>query len=484
MAVVDLNLCIPEGKDGTRQLLPKQKQFYDCALDPNGPKYILYAGGVGSAKTTIGCITVLSMAVQFPGDYLICRLFNPELRITSYKTFLDLCPKELIAEHRVADQIVKIKSTGGKVSNVIFRGLEEPDKHRSLNLNAAWIDESSQVSEAAFVLLQSRLRGPYVRKILLTTNPAGRDWQWRNFVDQKNLPEVAKPWFKLIKAPSTENKHLPDGYVQSMLATYSKERIDREIYASFDSFAGQIYSEFDRSVHVIKPFKVPDEWTKIVGCDHGFRNPTAWVFGAVDYDGNVYIYREFYKREWTIQELCRGKTVEGRREPGLSEIIGREKITGAYIDPSTKAVKSQTGASDFDTYLDHLPRGFPLFPAKNDVQNGIDRVKTYLKVDEKTKKPRLYIFDSCVNLLDELVQYQWQEQPDGMVGRQNPKEEPKKVNDHACDALRYLLMSRPDAPTVKDLKAEALKVNTLEASLQRDLDRIKNPKPKDPFQDW
>src|SRR2546430_8857423 len=52
----------------------------------------------------------------------------------------------------------------GRVSNVIFKQLDESDKLRSLNLSGFYIDESSQVSEAAFMLLQGRLRGPGLRK--------------------------------------------------------------------------------------------------------------------------------------------------------------------------------------------------------------------------------------------------------------------------------------------------------------------------------
>ncbi len=157
MATIDLNNLFPESLTHARGPLPKQRQFLDAALDPNGPSYIAYIGGVGSGKSMIGCITMICLAVLFPGDYLICRQFRPELTITTLKTFLELCPKELIAEYRVADGIVKIRAVNGKVSNVIFRGLEEPDKHRSLNLNAAFIDESSQVSLDAFLLLQSRI---------------------------------------------------------------------------------------------------------------------------------------------------------------------------------------------------------------------------------------------------------------------------------------------------------------------------------------
>ncbi len=483
--LLDLNFCFPEPVKGKRGPLPKQQQFLDSALSADGPKYTLYCGGIGSGKTLIGCITVLCWAVLHPGDYLICRQFAPELKITTLKTFLEICPPELIVEHRVADAIVKIKSANGKISNVIFRQLEEPDKLRSLNLSGFYIDESSQVSEAAFMLLQGRLRGPGLRKGVLTTNPAGHDWQFQWFVKQdmftdKNIAKL----FKLIQAPSTENKHLPIGYVQTIMATWSKERIEREIYGSMDSFEGQVYSEFRRDIHVIQPFRIPDDWTRVIGIDHGYRNPAAWVWGAVDHDDNLYIYREFYKREWLIEEICKkGKTdpKTGDYSPSVTLLMGKERISEAHIDPSTRQVRGTTAGTDWEAYVDNLPTGFPLMCANNDKGPGIDRVKSFLKLDEGTGKPRMYLFNTCTNLIEEMSQYKYAELTTGQQGRVNEKEEPVKNNDHACDALRYLVMSRPEAPTIGTDPYKLIQYNSVEGELHRYLENKRKPPVKDPW---
>lgn len=483
MSVIDLNKCFPEGPDGTsRGPLPKQKAFLDALLDPKGPAYCLYSGGVGSGKTLIGCIATIILAVLYPGDYLVCRLYNPELKLTTYKTFLEICPPELIAEHRVADQIIKIRSQGGKVSNVIFRGLEEPDKHRSLNLNAAYIDESSQVSEEAFTLLQSRLRGKHVRKIYMTTNPNGHTWQYRYFIKKDWGNDKAKKQFFHISAPSHENVHLPEGYVQNMYDTWSVDRIKREVEGSWDAFAGQIYSEFSRHTHVIKPFKIPDDWTRFIGADHGYRNPACFLWCAVNYDGDLFVYKELYQSEWIIQELCNGKG----GEKGIIALNGSDKIDGIWIDPSTKANRGKD--SDFQTYLDFLPKEWPLIPANNEVETGIDRVKQYLKLSKKgngKEEPRLFIFDNCVNLIEQMTQYKYEELTPGQEMLKNVKETPVKRDDHAVDALRYAVMSRPEAPRKEDRSAHKRNEYGLSGALQRELHDIKTGagKQTDPWGD-
>lgn len=477
---INIQDCFPCAKDGSRGPLPKQQQFLNAALNPKGPSYVLYSGGVGSGKTLIGCITILTMAIMESGDYLIARLYNPELKITTYKNFLEICPPELIIDHRVADQIVKIKSSNGGVSNIIFRGMEEPEKHKSLNLNAAYLDECSQISEEAFTILQGRLRGRAFRKIIATTNPNGHSWLYRYWIKKDFSNERARNNFVAFHAPSTENTHLPDGYVDSMLDSWSDERIKREVMGSWDAFQGQVYTEFERSKHVIKPFVVPKEWTRFVGLDHGYRNPACAIWCAMDYDGNVYAYKEFYQNEWIIEEIVKGRKGIG---PGLSQLTGNDKIDGIWVDPSTKADRGKE--SDFTTYLDYIPKEWSLIPANNEVANGIDRIKQLLKCDSRTSEPRLFFFDTCSNLIEQMAQYRYEELTPGQEMAKNIKESPVKKDDHAVDALRYAIMSRPEEPKIADLKAKQREQATLSGSVQRELHDLKQKgKTLDVFKDY
>lgn len=475
--VLDLNRLFPPAADGSHSPLPKQAEFLRSVLDPKGPQYVAYYGGFGSGKSVVLCTAIITQAVLYGGDYTISRHFMPELRRTTMKTFLDMCPKELILEVRVADAEVHLRSKNGRAV-VYFIGLDEPGKIDSMNLSGFAIDEASQTTEEAFLKLQGRLRNPKgLRKGLLVGNPKGRDHVYRYFVSKVAIKPEARDKYRMIVAPSTENKHLPEGYIEGMLSSYSKERIQRDIMGSFDSFEGMIYSDFDRTQHVVEPFEIPQNWTRIIGQDHGFTNPAASIFGAVDEDGNIVIYDEFYEREWLIEDICR---------KGITPKVGNDKISAMYIDPSTKAKRNQANGriySDYSTYLEHLPAKIPLLLANNEVSTGIDRVKSFMKPNPKTKKPRLTIFSTCVNLIEEIGEYRWAELSANQEGTKNQKEEPRKYNDHACDALRYLVMSRPD-PTAVD-KTAAFKKGwpTPSHQIQAELHAIRNPKPKDPFGD-
>lgn len=473
---LDLNQLFPIAADGTHSPLPKQAEFLRHVLDVSGPQYVAYYGGFGSGKSVVLCTAIITQAVLYGGEYSIHRHFMPELRRTTMKTFLDMCPKELILEVRVADAEVHLKSAKGKAI-VYFIGLDEPGKIDSMNLSGFAIDEASQTTEEALLKLQGRLRNPKgLRKGLLVGNPKGRDHVYRYFVSKLAVREDMRHKYKMIVAPSTENVHLPEGYIEGMLGSYSKERIQRDIMGSFDSFEGMIYNEFDRSVHVVKPYDIPSGWTRIIGQDDGYTNPAASIFGAVDENGDIVIYDEVYVRETVVADLCK---------KFINPKIGTQKIAGMYIDPSTKAKRNQAGSvaySNFSVYLDNLPRQVPLICANNDVSTGIDRVKTFLKVNPKTKKPRLTIFDNCTNLLEEIGEYRWAELSANQEGTKNQKEEPRKYNDHAMDALRYLVMSRPDPSKAPD-RSKA-QFPSLEASIKKDFADLRKPKEKDPFGDY
>lgn len=488
--VINLNDLFPEAEDGSRSPLPKQKLTLDMCLDPNGPQFIAYYGGYGSGKSLILCIINIIWGVLYGGEYVIAREFMPELRRTTLQTFKEILPKELLIEERVADAQFRIKSQVGE-AKFHFVGLDEPGKLDSLNLSGVSIDESSQTSREAMLKLQGRLRNKRgLRKMLLVGNPKGHDFVYEYFVKQdcfqpfldpvrrrKVTIEEQKAQYKIVIAPSTENKHLPANYVSQMLSSYSKERIERDIMGSFDAFQGQVYTEFRRDTHVVPAFRIPDEWPKFIGLDVGYTNPTAAVFCAIDYDGAVWVYKEYYQNERIIPEVVNG--LPG--EPGLKQLVGADKIEGIWIDPSAKANRGKD--SDFQTYLDHIPKDWSLIPANNEVSTGIDRVKSYMKINERTGKPRLFIFDTCTNLIDEIVKYRWKELAPGQAATSNQKEEPVKKDDHAADALRYAIMSRPEAPKTQDLTDRKRNEYGMSGSLQRELQTIKSGdgKFKDPW---
>jgi hypothetical protein len=70
---------------------------------------------------------------------------------------------------------------------------------------------------------------------------------------------------------------------------------------------------------------------------------------------------------------------------------------------------------------------------KNRVQGKV-QIHEYLKI-RSNGRPKLQIFNTCPNLIREL-----QSIP---LDKSNPEDVDTHASDHAYDALRYLIMSRP-----------------------------------------
>lgn len=68
---------------------------------------------------------------------------------------------------------------------------------------------------------------------------------------------------------------------------------------------------------------------------------------------------------------------------------------------------------------------------KDSIKSGIDLVRAFFKAN------RLHIHKRCVNLIQELETYAYPEK----LANRNESENPIKENDHAVDALRYLITS-------------------------------------------
>jgi hypothetical protein len=118
-------------------------------------------------------------------------------------------------------------------------------------------------------------------------------------------------------------------------------------------------------------------------------------------------------------------------------------------DPSIRNTDPITGTSILQEYIKF---GLPFQLANNDVKAGIERVAGYLK-PRAGGKPMWQCTKDCGNLIKEMGRYKWKTYTSKKLNaRYNNWEEPHKLNDHACDSLRYFMMSRP---SLDDMFSEA-----------------------------
>jgi len=394
---------------------------------------VLYGGAAGGGKSYAMLVDPLRYAHRAAHRALILRRSMPELRELIDKS-RELYPQAFHGcKFREVEKLWNFPS-GAKVE---FGFLErDADVYRYQGQAYSWIgfDEITHLpTEFAWNYLASRLRTtdseitPYLR---CTANPGGVGAHW---VKKRYIsPAPPNESFdgddglsrKFIPARLDDNPYLSeDGRYEQMLKALPDVQRRQLLEGNWEITEGAAFTEFDPNVHVVIPFEIPVGWERIKGIDYGYASESACVWGAVDpTDGTLIIYRELYQKNLTGVDLAQVIT--------NMEVYDPYSVQGV-LDTAAWARTGTTGPTVGET----LQRaGHKLRRAdKNRIQGKI-QVHEYLKV-QQSGRPRLQIFNTCPNLIRELTGIP--------LDKSNPEDVDTHAPDHAYDALRYLIMSRP-----------------------------------------
>tara|TARA_R100000353_G_scaffold4708_1_gene6801 strand:+ start:74 stop:961 length:888 start_codon:yes stop_codon:yes gene_type:complete len=160
---------------------------------------------------------------------------------------------------------------------ILLRTILTYQRLRGQNLCAVGFDEADTVpkrdAEQAMNMALARLRSGNIQQFYATTTPEGHSWAFETF--EKNAKEDTR----LIKAKTSDNPYLPEGFIDSLLENYPPQLIQAYLNGNFTNLTtGAVYSRFDRIKHVIDklPFPIENEIIKI-GIDFNVMNCNAVV---------------------------------------------------------------------------------------------------------------------------------------------------------------------------------------------------------------
>jgi len=196
---------------------------------------------------------------------------------------------------------------------------------------------------------------------------------------------------------------------------------------------GIIYEEWDPSVHLVDWFDPPAEWPRWWSVDFGYVNPFVLQRWALDPDGALWLYAERYLTRQLVEDHARA-------------VLAEVAPDGVWREPMPMTIVCDHDAEDKATLERHL--GLGTTNAYKAVTVGIEAVQSRLRPDA-VKGPGLRIMrDACrdrdADLADakkptctaeEIPGYVWAKPAPGRPA----KEEPVKLDDHGCDALRYVV---------------------------------------------
>ncbi|MGJ1516543.1 phage terminase large subunit [Sphingobacterium siyangense] len=217
------------------QLLPKQENavYY---LKDNVTTEILYGGAAGGGKSALGCLWLIEMCQNYQGSrWLMGRSKLKTLKETTLNTFFDISAKLGITDqYTYNDKDSAIYWHNG--SEIILKDLflypadKNFDSLGSLEITGAFIDECNQVVLKAWQVVKSRCRYKLdefgvIPKVFGSCNPA-KNWVYSQFYHPSRKKELL-PYRRFIQALPTDNPHLPNVYLKSLLEMdeNSKQRL-------------------------------------------------------------------------------------------------------------------------------------------------------------------------------------------------------------------------------------------------------------------
>ena len=433
----------PDDLDSLPKAVREQLDNHQVLFHPNegpqtdflaaGEKDVLYGGAAGGGKSYAMLVDPLRYAHRKAHRALILRRSMPELREMIDKS-RELYPQAFPgAKFREVEKLWNFPS-GAKVE---FGFLErDADVYRYQGQAYSWIgfDEITHLpTEFSWNYLASRLRttDPEIQTYLrCTANPGGVGSHWvkKRYIEpnESNKSFIGSDGLtrKFIPAKLADNPYLADdGIYEQMLKSLPPIQRRQLLEGNWDVAEGAAFVEFDPTVHVIAPFALPLHWERVKAVDYGYAAESCCLWGIMDTnDGTLIIYRELYKKGLTGEEL--GAIITDMETEDPFSVNG-------VLDTAAWARTGTTGPTVGESLI---RAGHKLRRAdKNRIQGKI-QIHEYLKVRDNGR-PKLQIFNTCPNLIREL-----QSIP---LSKTNPEDVDTKASDHAYDALRYMIMSRP-----------------------------------------
>lgn len=304
--------------------------------------------------------------------------------------------------------------------------------YHGANAEIIVIDELTAIRQEAYADLIANVRSArpnWQSRMLASTNPGlvGHKWVKDHFIIPKR--EGRETTTRCIHS-NTEDNVLLGNYKETNLEQLTGQKREMWLEGNWDLQVGQAF-DFSDLRHVVKgnayyfeydgtKHLIDDSWIRIAGVDFGTSKPFCYLAGALDtHIGRLYVYKEIYATGLGTKDQARR----------INLYMGEdENISVTYCDPAMKRTHdNDPNTSAIDDYAD---LGIYLTPGDRKRIDGKWKIDNLLGT-KADGIPGLVINKNCRNLIDQLATLTRDEN--------NPEDIDTEEEDHAYDALRYML---------------------------------------------
>ena len=275
----------------------------------------------------------------------------------------------------------------------------------------------------------------WVKKMFVDPAPSGEDFWATDIETGKTLmwpqghTRSGEPLFKRRFIPATlfDNPYLADdGMYEANLLSLPEYQRKQLLEGNWDVNEGAAFPEWNRTIHVVEPFNIPNNWAKFRACDYGYGSYTGVLWFAVSPSEQLVVYRELYVSKVLATDLA-DMVLEAEAEDGT--------IRYGVLDSSLWHKRGDTGPSLAEQMIIKGCRWRPSDRSRGSRIAGKNEIHRRLQVDEFTEEPRLVFFSSCLQTISQL--------PSIPLDKNNSEDVNTHSEDHLYDALRYGVMTRP-----------------------------------------
>jgi hypothetical protein len=335
----------------------------------------------------------------------------------------------------------------GSIVNV--GGMDKPTKIMSSEYDWVYVQEAIELTEEDWEAITTRLRNGKIsfQQLFADTNPSMPTHWLKQRVDRGDTVLLESRHRDNPVLYNDDGTRTPVGadYLDKLekLTGVRRYRLRDGLWVAAE---GLVYEEYDPDIHLIPKFRIPDHWVRWWVVDFGFTNPMVIQCWAEDPDGRLYLYRELYRTQRTVdQHAAKILSLVSDPDPANPKSL-RARI---WREPKPRAVICDHDAEGRAVFARET--GLATRPAQKGVTDGIQATQKRLR-DAGDGKPRLYFLSGATvdrdealieakkpaSTEEEIVGYVWEKGKDGKPN----KEVPHKEDDHGMDCARYLVAHR------------------------------------------
>ena len=229
------------------KLLPHQHNFVKEFFGNNLYWAIAIVSGFGGGKSYTLATTAVLFLVKYPGKNIgVYSVTFDLLKLVNVPQIQNLLDEAgLKYKLNKQDMIISVVGYG----KIVFRSLDNPARIIGYETGISLIDELDTLpldkAKHAWNMVIARNRQPltsgFRNKVGVFTTPEGYRFVYSQWKKQK------VKGYLLLKAKTTDNKHLREDYVQNLRDTYPDNLIDAYINGEFVNLNGEaVYYAFNR----------------------------------------------------------------------------------------------------------------------------------------------------------------------------------------------------------------------------------------------